>query len=238
MIGVVFVAGMLAFRSVLAGLYLIAPLLVTVLVNFGVMGLTGIPLNTPNSVSSAMAIGIGADYAIYLLFRMREECERLGDFDQALRETMRTAGQAVVYVASAIAGQAVWESVNPVSITQRALIFGGTLAWGAVAAVFLFDLLVAPRGWCGHLCPVGAAYALIGSASLLRVSAAHSSRCNDCADCFAVCPEPQVIVLPLKGKGGAGPVITDRECSNCGRCIDVCAPDVFRFTQRFDPRRD
>lgn len=104
MIGVVFVAGMLAFRSVLAGLYLIAPLLVTVLVNFGVMGLTGIPLNTPNSVSSAMAIGIGADYAIYLLFRMREECERLGDFDQALRETMRTAGQAVVYVASAIAG--------------------------------------------------------------------------------------------------------------------------------------
>jgi polyferredoxin len=57
----------------------------------------------------------------------------------------------------------VWESVNPVSLTQRALIFGGTAAWGAAAAVFLFDLLVAPRGWCGHLCPVGAAYALIGT---------------------------------------------------------------------------
>lgn len=143
-----------------------------------------------------------------------------------------------VLVASALAGQAVWESVNPVSLTQRALIFGGTLAWGAAAAVFLFDLLVAPRGWCGHLCPVGAAYALIGSRSLLRVSAAHSSRCNDCADCYAVCPEPQVIVMPLKGKAGASPVITDRECSNCGRCIDVCGPDVFRFTHRFDTRRD
>jgi ferredoxin len=22
-------------------------------------------------------------------------------------------------------------------------------------------------------------------------------------------------------------VITDRECTNCGRCIDVCGPDVF-----------
>ncbi|MFT3954665.1 MAG: quinol dehydrogenase ferredoxin subunit NapH [Piscinibacter sp.] len=143
-----------------------------------------------------------------------------------------------VLVASALAGQTVWESVNPVSMTQRALIFGGTLAWGAVAAVFLFDLLVAPRGWCGHLCPVGTAYALIGSRSLLRVSAAHSSRCNDCADCYAVCPEPQVIVMPLKGKDGASPVITDRECSNCGRCIDVCGPDVFRFTHRFDTRRD
>ena len=57
-------------------------------------------------------------------------------------------------------------------MTQRALIFGGALAWGVVAAVFVFDLLVAPRGWCGHLCPVGAAYALIGRKSLLRVSAA------------------------------------------------------------------
>jgi ferredoxin-type protein NapH len=143
-----------------------------------------------------------------------------------------------VLAASAIAGQAVWEYVNPVSMTQRALIFGGTVAWSATAAVFLFDLLLAPRGWCGHLCPAGAAYALIGSRSLLRVSATHASRCNDCADCYAVCPEPQVIVVPLKGKAGASPVITDRACTNCGRCIDVCGPGVFRFTHRFDIRRD
>lgn len=143
-----------------------------------------------------------------------------------------------VLVACAVAGSAVWEWVNPVSMTQRALIFGGTAAWGAAAAVFLFDLLVAPRGWCGHVCPVGATYALIGHKSLLRVSAAHSSRCDDCADCFAVCPEPQVITVPLKGKLGAGPVITSRECTNCGRCVDVCGPAVFRFTHRFDRRRD
>jgi uncharacterized protein len=104
MICVVFVAGIVIFRSLLAGIYLIVPLLVTVLVNFGVMGVSGIPLNTPNSVASAMAIGIGADYAIYILYRMREELQRLGDFDLALRETLRTAGKAVVYVATAIAG--------------------------------------------------------------------------------------------------------------------------------------
>jgi hypothetical protein len=105
MILVVFVAGVVIFRSLLAGLYLIVPLLVTVLLNFGVMGLTGIPLNTPNSVSSAMAIGIGADYAIYILYRMREELAQAGgDFDRAMQETMRTAGKAVIYVATAIAG--------------------------------------------------------------------------------------------------------------------------------------
>lgn len=157
---------------------------------------------------------------------------------RAPRSGLRFWLLAAVLLVSALTGQAVWENVNPVSLTQRALIFGGTLAWGAAAAVFLFDLLIAPRGWCGHVCPVGAAYALIGSKSLLRVSARHSSRCDDCADCYAVCPEPQVIVLPLKGKDGAGPVITDRQCSNCGRCIDVCSQAVFTLTHRFDTRRD
>ena len=104
MMGVILLAGALVFRSLMGGVYLVVPLAVTVLVNLGVMGATGIPLNTPNSVASAMAIGIGADYAIYILYRMREELRRVGDFDQALRETMRTAGKAVVYVATAIAG--------------------------------------------------------------------------------------------------------------------------------------
>ncbi len=177
-------------------------------------------------------VNVVTDAASWLRRRLRITSGR------APRGTLRNWLLGAVLVASAITGQTVWESVNPVSITQRALIFGGTLAWGAAAAVFLFDLLVAPRGWCGHFCPVGAAYALIGSKSLLRVSAAHSSRCNDCADCYAVCPEPQVIVIPLKGKDGASPVIAERECTNCGRCIDVCGPDVFRFTHRFDTRRD
>lgn len=102
MMGFVFVAGVLVFRSLLAGVYLVLPLMFTVLVNFGAMGLTGIPLNTPNSVSSAMAIGIGADYAIYLLYRIREELGKTKDVDKALAETMKTAGKAVFFVASAI----------------------------------------------------------------------------------------------------------------------------------------
>ncbi len=143
-----------------------------------------------------------------------------------------------VLAMSAATGMVVWEAVNPVSLMHRAIIFGGVVAWGSVAAVFLFDLLIAPRGWCGHVCPMGAAYHLIGNKSLLRVSAQHSSKCNDCADCYAVCPEPHIIPIPLKGKAGALPVIATADCTNCGRCIDVCSKDVFVFTHRFDTRRD
>ncbi|MCB1906795.1 MAG: quinol dehydrogenase ferredoxin subunit NapH [Rhodocyclaceae bacterium] len=141
---------------------------------------------------------------------------------------------AFTVAAAALTGSLAWEWVNPVSMLQRALIFGFGLSWGIVLAVFLYDLLIASRGWCGHVCPMGAFYGLLGMRSLLRVSAARRDACNDCMDCFAVCPEPQVIRPALKGAGQAHPVILDRHCTNCGRCIDVCSQDVFRLTTRID----
>jgi ferredoxin-type protein NapH len=54
-------------------------------------------------------------------------------------------------------------------------------------------------------------------------------------DCFEVCPEPQVIRPALKGEDkGLGPVILSADCTNCGRCIDVCSKDVFTFGLRFN----
>jgi ferredoxin-type protein NapH len=71
---------------------------------------------------------------------------------------------------------------------------------------------------------------------VLRVSAAERAKCDDCMDCFAVCPEMHVITPALRGKGDTTPIILSPDCTNCGRCIDVCAQDVFRFTHRFDTR--
>ena len=131
-------------------------------------------------------------------------------------------------------GTVAWELVNPVSMFHRGLIFGLGAAWAIVAAVFLFDLLVAQHGWCGHVCPVGAFYSLLALKSPLRVTAPRRAGCNDCMDCFAVCPEPQVIKPALKGaERGIAPVIVSPNCTNCGRCIDVCSQDVFRFGLRF-----
>jgi len=131
-------------------------------------------------------------------------------------------------------GTIAWELVNPVSMVFRGLVFGMGLAWGVVLAIFMLDLLVGKRAWCGHLCPVGAFYSLLGHTSLLRVTAARRDACDDCMECFVVCPEPQVIKPALKEiPAGTGPVILSGQCTNCGRCIDVCAEDVFRFDTRF-----
>lgn len=142
---------------------------------------------------------------------------------------------AATLLAAAATGTLAWELVNPVSLLQRGLIFGLGVGWIVVLGVFAFDLFVAPRGWCGRLCPVGAFYSLPALLSPLRVVAHRRDACNDCGDCFAACPEPFVIKPALKGVGGAGPVITAGACTNCGRCIDVCAPGVFRFGLRMPP---
>jgi ferredoxin-type protein NapH len=135
---------------------------------------------------------------------------------------------------SLVTGSVAWELVNPVSLLHRGLIFGMGAAWAVVLAVFLFDLFVSRRGWCGHLCPVGAFYSLLGVYSPLRVSARRRSACNDCMDCYAVCPEPQVISPALKGNAATtSPVIRSPQCSNCGRCIDVCSKNVFEFNAQF-----
>ncbi len=143
---------------------------------------------------------------------------------------------ATVLIVSALGGTIAWEVVNPITMLHRGLLFGIGFAWAMIAAIFLFDLLVARHGWCGHVCPVGAFYGLIGHHSLIRVSAANRADCDNCMDCYAVCPENQAISPALKGKPGSSPLILSPDCTNCGRCIDVCAVDVFRFTHRFDER--
>lgn len=156
----------------------------------------------------------------------------------ALDRRLRYWLLAGVMLASAVTGTIAWEFVNPVTIVHRGLVFGGIfggVALLAVLAVLVFDLGIAAHGWCGHLCPVGAFYGLIGAKSVVRVSAHGRDRCNNCMECFAICPERQVIAPALRGAGkGVGPVILSGDCTNCGRCIDVCSKQVFRFGTRFE----
>lgn len=136
-----------------------------------------------------------------------------------------------VLAGSFASGAIVWELVNPITMTLRALVFG---AWAggvvAIVAIFLFDFLLLSNGWCGHVCPVGAFYGAVGRPGLLRVAAVRRAACTNCGDCFRHCPEPQVIGPALRGVDGHGVAIDDVDCLRCGRCIDVCEERVFAFS--------
>jgi ferredoxin-type protein NapH len=196
-------------------------------------------------------IGAAIVVVLYLLVGGRSYCSwvcpvnLVADFANWLRNKLGLKGGAhlsrktrywilgMTLVVAAVTGTLAWEMVNPVSMLHRGLFFGVGFAWAVILAVFLFDLFVMRQGWCGHLCPVGAFYSLIGKASVLRIQLPQRAACNDCMDCFAVCPEQQVIRPALKAINGAAPIIMDVNCTNCGRCIDVCSKDVFKFGARF-----
>lgn len=154
-----------------------------------------------------------------------------------IRPEARLYVLGAVVAASALTGTIAWEIVNPITTLHRGLLFGITLGLLPVLAIFMLDVVVARDAWCGHLCPVGAFYGLLNHSALLRVSAAGRARCDDCMDCYAVCPEMHVISPALKGeRTGAGPLVLNADCTACGRCIDVCPERVFRFTHRYDQR--
>jgi predicted RND superfamily exporter protein len=94
----------LLFRSLVAGMLVLVPLATSALVNLGLMGWLGIPLSMGTAAISAMAVGVGADYAVYFLSRVREEAQRHSDLRTATAAALGTSGKAIAYVATAVAG--------------------------------------------------------------------------------------------------------------------------------------
>lgn len=137
-----------------------------------------------------------------------------------------------VLAGSAVSGTLLWEWLNPVALLGRSLIFGAVGGLWLILAVFLFDLLVTEHGWCGHICPMGALYGVIGAKAMVRVSAEYREKCTRCMDCFHVCPESQVLREPVLNNDHS-PLVLSKDCISCGRCMDVCAEHVFEFKNRF-----
>ncbi len=107
---IVFVITSIVLRSLIGGILVLLPLGIAVLTNFGVLGLFGIGLGVGTAAISAMAVGFGADYSIYLIYRLREEVRgqkletggQKAEVDSAIRLTLLTAGKAIIFVALAL----------------------------------------------------------------------------------------------------------------------------------------
>ncbi len=71
-------------RSITLPALLIVPLALGTIAALGLMILAGIELNSNATAALAIASGVGIDSEVYLLYRVREEYARLGDFKEAL----------------------------------------------------------------------------------------------------------------------------------------------------------
>jgi ferredoxin-type protein NapH len=131
----------------------------------------------------------------------------------------------LTFVVSFITGVGAFEFISPITILNRAVVFSIGASIAVVAVIFLFDLFVLKSGWCGHVCPLGGFYALVGKWAPLSINY-DKPNCTLCMECIRVCPEPQVLDMI----GQRSDRVLKQECTNCGRCIEVCEGSSLEFS--------
>jgi predicted RND superfamily exporter protein len=99
---IVFVLVALMFRKILLGAIATIPILVAIMVNFGLMGLLGVPLTVSTAVISSIAVGIGIDYAIHFITHYLEALKGTGNELHAARFSMGHTGKAIMLNAAIV----------------------------------------------------------------------------------------------------------------------------------------
>ena len=94
-VGIVFLILAVFYRSVIAGIIGAIPLGVSILLNFGIMSLTGINLDMVTSLVAAIAIGIGIDYTVHFMNNYHNERIASDNLTQVTLNTLRHSGKGI-----------------------------------------------------------------------------------------------------------------------------------------------
>lgn len=83
-------------RSFYSGLYAAIPIMVAIIILFGVMGLTGIPLNIATVLVASVALGIGIDYSIHIISHFNHSYKESLNAEKAIEEAILISGKAIL----------------------------------------------------------------------------------------------------------------------------------------------
>ncbi len=126
-------------RSVRAAFVTIIVLVFTIVLQYGVQGLFGLPFNMASALMGALAIGVG-DYAIHLTVRYMEDRRKGLSPELAVEEAVATSGRSIVYTSLTLGGgfaALVFSSFVPVGTLGKLMVF-------TVFAVGIASLTILP----------------------------------------------------------------------------------------------
>lgn len=128
------------FLSAKVGLIAVVPNLFPIVVNFGLMGLFGIPLSVATSLIASIAIGLAVDDTVHYLVRYNREFKKDLDKDRAMRTTLTAVGRPIIFTTLTIG---IGFSVLLFSHFQPTAIFGLLMVITMVCAL-VGDLILLP----------------------------------------------------------------------------------------------
>jgi len=86
----------LILRSPIKGVFAAIPIVATIIILFGFMGATGIPLDVATVLVASVALGIGIDYSIHIITHFSFVYKETGELDKSMEETIMISGKAIV----------------------------------------------------------------------------------------------------------------------------------------------
>jgi len=131
------------YRSAIAGLIGLAPLSISILINFAVMGFTGIKLNIGTAMVASISVGIGIDYTIHYMAAYHNEYLATGGKGDFLRRTFLTSGKAILFNAVSVgAGFAVLCLSQFIILADLGLLIALTMATSALVSLTVLPVLL------------------------------------------------------------------------------------------------
>ncbi|MBW2370251.1 MAG: MMPL family transporter [Deltaproteobacteria bacterium] len=140
----IFVMCSIAFRSAIAGLMLAIPLILSNLIAFTYMAIADVGLTTNTLPCSAVGVGVGVDFAIYLYSRCKEEFGPESTYKDTVMTAVRTAGKGIVFTGvTLILPLVLWYYISGLKFqAQMGFFLSMLLFTNMVAAFTLHPLLI------------------------------------------------------------------------------------------------
>ncbi len=146
---VIFFLHSLTYWSFASGGIIFLQIATATLVSLAYMAIRGVGLNINTLPVQSVGVGIGVDYAIYIVDRIRQEVADTSDIDEAVRRAIRTTGMAVSFTATTVVGGIVlWSFSNlrfQAEMAQLLTLLMIVNMLGAIIIVPTFYSIMRPR---------------------------------------------------------------------------------------------
>jgi ferredoxin-type protein NapH len=198
-----------------------------------------------------LIIGVVTIFLIYLMFGGRSFCawicpyHWLAEWGEKMHQILKKKNiiknhsfdRKIRYylygffiVLALITEYTVFETINPVGILSRFIVYGPSLMLLWVLALLMVEILYSRRGWCRYFCPVSVSYQIIGRLSPLRIRW-DKENCSNCKRCQSVCLVPHVLTDSINL--GKSDYVNASDCTRCGLCVDICDDEALNYGVKY-----
>jgi uncharacterized protein len=134
-----------SFKSFVAAILITIPLIISnaLALSFMVLMNPPLPLTTATLPVSAVGIGLGVSYGIYLVSRIIEEYKASGGLDDAICTALGTTGKAIIFIATTLTiGIAFWFTSKMMFQALMGLLLAIILIFNMLGALFIVPSLL------------------------------------------------------------------------------------------------